>query len=389
MRNGIIGIVVGLIVGIVVGATVIAPRLTSTLPDDAAAVLKDTLKVGTESAADVEPSSDVTEAEKIITGPTVRWRMASAFPGDLPLMGTQAKRIEWETWRVSDGNLEIRFHEPDSLVPVSDMFAAVKSGAVDAGFIAPANWPRDIPSLQLFGAPPFGPSAAEHLAWIYFGGGQEMLAKLAAKAGVHAIACGFLPTEGAGWFRKPVRTLEDLKGLRVRMTGLAGKVLDRIGAEAIPLPDGEILAALEVGSIDGAEFSMPAVDLKLGLHKLARHYYFPGWHQPATLLPLIVNLDRWNALSAIQKTQINSVCGDNVRHGLAEGGALQTSALLTITKAGVKVGRWPAEVMSALRKAWAELADAQAAQDPDFKAVWDHLSAFRRDYEIWHDLSQP
>jgi TRAP-type mannitol/chloroaromatic compound transport system substrate-binding protein len=395
MRNAVIGIVVGLVVGVVLGVSIIAPRLNASLPETAAQAVAGPTP---EPSAPGEPSpapaavppgptaaAESLLAPAITPDPIVRWRMESAFASGLPQLGAQAKRIETEIWRVSAGGMEIAFNEPGTLVQGKDMISAVRDGTVDAAFVAPESWPAAIPALQLFGAVPFGPRAEEYLAWLYFGGGEKLLNGLADGLGVRIVICGLVSPEGAGWYRRPLTTVEDLKGLRVRMTGLGARVMNRLGAKTVTLNEGEIFHALETGAIDAAEYSMPAIDVQLGLHRMARNYYFPGWHQPATLLALVVNNDRWAALKPVQRSQLRAVCGDNVRHGLAEGEASQYRALLNLTKEGVTVRRWPREILGKLSKAWDEVARDTAKQDKDFAKVWKSLDRFRKDYAVWRD----
>ncbi|MEQ8227910.1 MAG: TRAP transporter substrate-binding protein DctP [Rhodospirillales bacterium] len=411
MRNAAIGIVVGLVVGVVLGVSIIAPRLKAPLPDTAAEVAANlpageqppvdaaqtppgdaapdnaqSKKTGSNESAAPAANAENLLAPAAVPDTTVRWRMESAFASSLPQLGAQAKRIETELWRVSAGGMEISFHEPGSVAREKDIISAVKAGTIDAAFVAPESWPSNIPALQLFGAVPFGPRAEEYLAWLYFGGGEKLLNGLAESLGVQVVVCGLVSPEGAGWYRRPLTTVEDLKGLRVRMTGLGARVMKRLGAKTMNLNAGEIFHALETGEIDAAEYSMPAIDVQLGLHRMARNYYFPGWHQPATLLALVINQDRWSTLTPVQRSQLRSVCGDNVRHGMAEGEALQYRALLSLTKEGVTVRRWPREILDKLSEAWGEVAGETAKKDKDFAKVWKSLDRFRKDYAVWRDL---
>ena len=134
---------------------------------------------------------------------------------------------------------------------------------------------------------------------------------------------------------------------------------------------------------------MPAIDLKLGFHRLAKNYYFPGWHQPSTLFELMINLEKWKALSPSAKAQVEAVCGDNIRFGLAEGEASQFAALKELQTKGVVIRRWPGEILEALNAAWVQVAKEESKADRDFKRVWKSLSAFREEYAIWKDLSLP
>ncbi len=320
---------------------------------------------------------------------TIRLRMGSAYAGSLPQMGTLAKRLDREIWRVSDGRLEIKFHEPGALVPPLEMFDAVRAGAIDAAFSSPGFWGNKVPALQLFAAVPFGPTAKEFLAWIYFGGGKELFDDIYRANGIHSVFCGMIAPEASGWFKQRIRTVEDLKGVRMRAFGLGAKVLRKLGVKTTQLAGGDIFVAFESGAIDAAEFSMPTIDLKLGLHKMAKNYYFPGWHQPATMFELMINLEKWKSLPATAKAQVEAVCGDNVRYGLAEGEAKQFAALKELQQEGVELRRWPTEIMDALKTAWTAVAKEEARADADFRRVWQSLSKFREEYAIWNELSSP
>lgn len=400
MRNAIIGIIIGGVIGVVIGATVIAPRIPGPMvkKDPAGAEATATaMDTGTGTGTEKKEATGAAPAQDAKTPfapapsaiPLVRWKMASAYSEALPQLGPLARRVQTETWRISGGATEIRFHEPGALVPVADMFDAVSSGAIDAAFASPGLWGDRYPVLNLFGAVPFGPQTEEYLAWIYFGGGGERAESIFRKHNIHNVFCGIIAPEAAGWFRREVHTVSDLKGLRMRILGLGAKVMEKLGVETRPLEVGEIFMALESGELDAAEYSMPAIDWKLGFYNLAKHYYFPGWHQPATLLNLMINLDRWHALSDAQQGQIESVCGDNIRYSLAEGEAIQFQALKDFTAKGVKIRRWPIAVLDALKKSWEEVVDEQVAADGDFRDVWQSLNKFREDYAIWNELGRP
>lgn len=448
VRNTIIGIVIGIVIGVVVGATVVAPRLkpaeslTATTPS----LHPNNPKAGTTVEVALLPAEKTTEkpaekpdetVEKTVApeakdeakdegepkppeiqnaatatvmppaGPPVipphdhppppqlaepgalHWKMGSAYASALPQLGTLAKKLDRDIWRVSNGMLEIKFFEPGALVPPLEMFDAVRAGAIDAAFSSPGFWGNKIPALHLFAAIPFGPSAQEFLAWIYFGGGQELFNEIYHANGIHSLFCGLIAPEAAGWFRKRIRTVDDLKGLKMRFFGLGAKVMKKLGVVTSRLTSGDIFVAFENGEIDAAEFSMPAIDMKLGLHRMIKNYYFPGWHQPATLFELMINLKKWESLPASGKAQVEAVCGDNIRYGLAEGEASQFQALKTLRSEGVNIRRWPGEILDALKIAWGEVAREEAKADKDFKRVWASLSAFRENYTIWRELNQP
>ena len=388
MRYIIVGIVIGGVIGVMLGTTIIAPRLDlSTNPGQAEPPSSSSAQAPSQAPVAVKPIVELSPAgpEK----PNITWRMASTYSGSLPQLGSLAKRASQNIWEISNGGIEIKFFDPGSLVPSSEMFDAVASGAIDAAYSSPGSWAHKEPALQLFSSVPFGPSPGEYLAWVYFGGGQELLNEIYHPHGIQSVLCGMIAPEASGWFRRAFTTPEDLSGLKMRTSGLGAKVLNKLGVETRTLQDADIFLALESGEIDGVEFSMPAIDLKLGFYQLVDHYYFPGWHQPSSFFELIINKDRWDALTKTRKAQIEAVCGDNVRYGLAEGEALQYGALKELTAKGVKIKRWPTAILSALEDAWKDVASEQSAANAKFREVWRSLSDFRKDYAIWKELARP
>lgn len=379
MRNAIIGIVIGIVLGVVVGATLLAPRLDALALANAGEAVEHLTPPPAPVAPEPEPAPDPA---------SVTLRMASAYPGALPQIGTMARRIESEIMTVSDGRMQIRFFEPDTLVPVEEMFDAVASGAIDAAFSTPGIWGAKSPALPLFSSVPFGPGPAEYLAWIDFGGGRELFDKIYHGHNIHSLFCGIIGTEGSGWFRTQILTVDDLNGKRMRIFGLAADVMAKLGVEPVSLSPAGIFRAFEAGAIDAAEFSMPAIDQKLGFHEMAKHYYLPGWHQPATLFDLMINLETWQSLSTASRARIQSVCSDNIRYGLTEGEAGQFAALKALYGKGVEIHRWPRDILSAMRKAWTQVAAEHSQSNDEFRQVWSSLSAFREDYSVWRELSQ-
>lgn len=316
----------------------------------------------------------------------VRWKMGSAFPGSMVQLGTLGKAIEEKIEKISNGEFRIRFYEPNALVPPFEMWDAVSTGSIDAAWTTPGYWAGKVIASPLFSAVPFGPAAPEYTAWLYYGGGKELWEEIAHRNNIHPVFCGVIAPEASGWFRKEIRTIDDLEGLKMRFFGLGARVMEKIGVSTQLIAGGDIYPALELGSIDATEYSMPAIDLNLGFYQVAKHYYFPGWHQQSTLFDIEINLDRWNELEDYQKAQLEMVCGDNMRQGLAEGEAIQFSALQTLKEKGVQIHRWPPEILSELEKAWNEVVEELVAQDEDFARVWKSLSEFRANYRVWKEL---
>jgi len=395
MRSVIIGIVIGCVLGVMIGTTVIAPRLENSQNGDGGATNAEPVAADGGKAAINNASVPSTEERVPLIPPSgperpvMRWRMASAYPGSLPQLGTLAKRIGQKLWEISEGAIELEVFEPGTLVPPKEMFDAVASGTIEAAFSSPGFWADKAPALQIFSSVPFGPGPGEYLAWIYFGGGQELLDEIYHKRGIHSVLCGMIAPGASGWFRRKFTTIEDFKGLRIRATGLGARVYNKLGVQTLPVEESEIFMALESSKIDAAVFSMPAIDLKLGFYELANHYYFPGWHQPSSFYDLMINKEKWDALPRTIKTQIETVCGDNIRYGLAEGEALQYGALKELTAKGVKIHRWPLAIMTAFRNAWKDVAKDQSDADASFRRTWDSLSEFRKNYSTWGELARP
>lgn len=318
---------------------------------------------------------------------SIEMSMASTYPGSLTQLGTLGQRISDQIELVSGGDIVIDFAEPGALMPALEVFDAVSTGAVEAGWSTPGYWIGIEPALALFGAVPFGPQSGEYLAWYYFGGGQELFEEIYAEYDIHSIVCGIIAPEASGWFREPIESAQDLEGLVMRFFGLGARVMERMGVSTQLLAGGDIFPALELGTIDATEFSMPAIDLNLGFYQVASHYYFPGWHQQSTMFDLMINLDLWNEMTETQQAQINSVCGDNVRHGLAEGEAIQFAALQALQEEhGVTIHEWSPEILEALEAAWQEVNQELIDEDENYARVWESLSTFRDSYSQWGEL---
>ena len=316
----------------------------------------------------------------------VRWNFASAYPGRMVQLGRLGKNLPKKLSAISDGKIRLRYFEPKALAPPLEYFDAIAKGAIDAAWTTPGYWYGKEKALVMFSSVPFGPSAGEYLAWFYYGGGEPLMDGIYKKHGLKSIICGMIAPEASGWFRKEIKTVDDLKGLKMRFFGLGGRVMQKLGVATQLLAGGDIYPALERGTLDATEYSMPAIDLDLGFYQIAKHYYFPGWHQQSTLLELLINRKKWDALSKTRQAQFRVACGDNVREGFAEGEALQFKALATLKSKGVKLHRWSPEILAAFKKAWGEVVKEDSAADSTFALVWASYSKFRRNYRIWKDL---
>ena len=322
----------------------------------------------------------------IASAEPVRLKMGATFPSSLTQLGTLGKKLEENVGRISGGDIQLKYFEPGALVPALELFDAVKSGAVDAGWSTSGYWQGKEPALALFSAVPFGPSAGEYSAWLFNGGGEEMYQKIYERNGMHAMICGVIAPEASGWFREPLKGIGDLKGKKMRFFGLGAKVMQKLGVDTQLLAAADIYPALERGTIDATEFSMPAIDLNLGFYQIAKNYYFPGWHQQSTTFELIINKAKWDAMNETQQAQLEIACKANYAIGQAEGEAIQGKALAELKEKGVTFHKWSDEDLATLKTTWEALAEEIAAGDESFKEAWESLKAFRAEYAVWKDL---
>jgi len=263
----------------------------------------------------------------------------------------------------------------------------VSEGKVTAAWAGAGWFAGKDSAFNFFSTVPFGPSMGEYMAWMYEGGGLELARQMFAQYGVHNIPCGMIPPEASGWFRKEIRSVDDLKGLKMRFFGLGALVMRKLGVETQQIAPGEILAKLQDGSLDATEFSLPAMDQPLGFYKVNKFYYFPGWHQQATLFDLYINQAVWDSLNDRHQAVIELACGDIMREMIARGEALQGVAIKEMQAEGVEVRRWPPRVLVAMEEAWNDLVAEESAKNPNFKRVYDSYAGFRENYKIWRYLS--
>jgi len=308
-----------------------------------------------------------------------------AFSTALPGLGSPIPRVAEQLDRMSGGTLRMKVYEPNKLVPPFEILDAVSSGKINSGYTTAGYWAGKIPAAPLFSAVPFGPEAGEYMAWLYYGNGLDLYQEMYDSAGfnVKVLPCAIIAPETSGWFADEIESVEDLNGLKMRFFGLGGKVMQKLGVATSLLPGGEIFPALEKGAIDATEFSMPAIDARLGFHKLVKYNYFPGWHQQATVFELLVNKDVWNEASDQHKAIIENACKASMTDSFAEGEAIQHEALLdNVNNNGVTIKQWSPEMLETFRATWAEVA-AEESGDAFFKKVLDDMNNFRDGYQIW------
>jgi TRAP-type mannitol/chloroaromatic compound transport system substrate-binding protein len=311
------------------------------------------------------------------------------FATSLPGLGDSIVELADSLKAASGGSIEMKVYEPGKLVAPFEILDAVSEGKVNAGYYASGYWEGKMPGISLFTAIPFGPEAPEFFAWMFRGNGLKLYQEYYDQAGynVWVMPACILSPETSGWFNKPINSVADLKGLKMRFFGLGGKAMQKLGVSVALLPGGEIFPALEKKALDATEFSMPAIDQRLGFYKVVKYNYYPGWHQQATFLNLMINKDVWNGMSATQQALIKMACMANLTNTLAHTEAIQGAVIReNIENRGVINMVWSDEMLAAFKGAWEEVAVELSAQSPQFKKAYDDLQAFRKDYAYWSKL---
>jgi TRAP-type mannitol/chloroaromatic compound transport system substrate-binding protein len=240
----------------------------------------------------------------------VRWKMASAFASGLDVVGESGPIFSENLRKMSGGQLDVKFFEPGALVPPFEIFDAVSKGSIESGWTTPGFHVGRIAAAPWFTTVPFGPQAGEYLAWLKYGGGHQIKDEIYARSGVKGISCIMITPEASGWFRKEIKTVDDLKGLKMRFFGLGARVMQKLGVNTQLIPPGDIFPALERGLIDATELAFPSIDIKQGFHTVAKHYYFPGWHQQSSVGEFLVNIKKWNELSEAHRKMIEVACDE-------------------------------------------------------------------------------
>ena len=315
-------------------------------------------------------------------------KVPTAFSTSLPVLGSTLLHFKRQVQKASDNSLRIKIYEPGKLLPPFEILDGVSTGKVSAGYAISGYWQGKIPAAAIFSSLPFGPSGPEFLAWLKFGGGMELYQEMYTQHGynVKVLACGMSPPESSGWFTKPIRSIKDLKGLKIRFYGLGGEVMRKLGASPSLIPGGEIFPALEKKAIDATEYSLPVVDEKLGFYKVAKYNYFPGWHQQSTVFELLINKNFWEKMKKSHRFLVEMACNDAIVYSMAYAEAAQYKTMQRfVKKHGVKLKKWSPKILARFKTAWNQVAKEMSAKDPFFKKVYTHLEKFREGYKIWQD----
>jgi TRAP-type mannitol/chloroaromatic compound transport system substrate-binding protein len=327
-------------------------------------------------------------APSIARAQTKRWRMVTSWPKRLPGPGLSAERIAERIAALSGGRLTVQVAAAGEVVPAFEVLDAVGGGVAEIGHTASFYWQGKMPAANYFTTVPFGLTPQEHVAWVEAGGGQALWDALYAPFGVKPFMGGNTGVCMGGWFRRELRGLDDVRGLKIRSLGLGGEVYRRLGATPQTTPPGEILTSLQSGVLDAAEFVGPGTDISLGLYRVAPLYYGPGFNKPNGTGECIVSLRAFEALDAKLRAIVAHACAAEASFALSEMERLNAEALAALVERhNVQLREIPRELVAAARKVAAEVLGEVAARSDMARKVHDSYAAFRERTAAWSRVS--
>jgi TRAP-type mannitol/chloroaromatic compound transport system substrate-binding protein len=341
------------------------------------------------AACDRGPAPQGTNGGAASSGPKLKWKMVTTWPANFPGLGTGATHLAELITRMTGGRIAVKVYGAGELVPAFEVFDAVSNGTAELGHGAAYYWKGKSPAAQFFAAVPFGMNAQEMNAWLYFGGGLELWEEAFRPFGVMPQPAGNTGVQMGGWFNREIRTVADLKGLKMRIPGLGAEVLARAGGTPVSLPGSEIFTSLQTGAIDATEWVGPYNDLAFGLHQAAKYYYYPGWQEPGSVLECLINRQAYDALADDLKAIVLAACRVVNNDMLAEYTARNHAALEQLkTEHKVEVRPFPADVLARLKQLSREVVEAIAAADPMARRALDSHDAFYAKVRAWHEVSE-
>ncbi len=315
--------------------------------------------------------------------PAIQWRMAASWPKSLDTLFGSAELIARRVGEMTDGKFQIRTFAAGEIVPALQVLDAVQAGTVEMGHTATYYYFGKDPAFALATSVPFGPNARQSYAWWHFGGGAEAMAPLFKEYGCIALLCSSTGCQMGGWFRKEIKAVSDLKGLKFRIGGMAGLVLAKLGAVPQMIAGPDIYPALEKGTIDAAEWVGPYDDEKLGFNKVAKYYYYPGWWEGGTMGMVLINDKKWNELPKAYQSALRAACGEASAWTPAKYDAENPQALRRLVASGTLLRPFPKSVMEACEKASYELYEELKAKSAHWKRIYPQWKKFRDEQFLW------
>jgi TRAP-type mannitol/chloroaromatic compound transport system substrate-binding protein len=340
-------------------------------------------------AATVGAASTAVAAPAIAQSmPEIKWRLQSGFPKSLDTIYGAAEVIAKFCNESTDGKFQIQPFAAGEIVGTPQVADAVGNGTIEMGHTCSYYYFGKDPTFAIGTALPFGLNARQMNAWLYHGQGNELLNEFYAKHNLYGMPAGNTGVQMGGWFRKEIKTVQDLQGLKMRIAGLAGMVLAKLGAVPQQIPGGDIYPALERGTIDAAEWVGPYDDEKLGFAKVAPYYYYPGFWEGGPAIHLFINQGKWKELPKAYQSILTAAAGYANADMLAKYDARNPAALRRLLGAGTKLTAFSQEILDAANKAAVEVYDEVSAKNPDFKKIYDSVRAFRNEEYLWFQVAE-
>ena len=320
---------------------------------------------------------------------TYQWTMVTTWPKNFPGLGLAPENFSKYIEEMTCGRMKIKVYGAGEFVPAMGVFDAVSQGNVQLGHGASYYWPGKVKSSQFFTAVPFGLTAQEMNGWLHYGGGLELWQEAYEPFNLIPLAGGNTGVQMAGWFKKEINSLDDLKGLKMRIPGLAGEIFTRAGAETVTLPGNEIFLSLQQGVVDAAEWVGPYNDLTFGFHQVADYYYYPGWHEPGSTLEIIINKDAYESLPEDLKAIIKYAAKASNQEMLDEYTARNNKALNElIEKHNIELKKIPDTVLVELRRITDEVMEDFIADDVMAQKVYKSYKEFKDQVINYHRISE-
>ena len=315
--------------------------------------------------------------------PEIRWRLASSFPKSLDTIFNTSELIAKRVAEATDNKFQIRVFAAGEIVPGLQVLDAVQNGTVECGHTASYYYVGKDPTFAFDTALPFGLNFRQQNAWMHFGGGLQLMREFLKDYNIHHIPAGNTGAQMGGWFRKEIKTVEDLKGLKFRIGGFAGQVLTKLGVVPQQIAGGDIYSALEKGTIDAAEWVGPYDDEKLGFNKVAKYYYYPGWWEGGAQLSLYINTRSWDSLPKNYQSLLEAAGAEANQWMMAKYDAQNPAALRRLVAGGAQLRPFSRDVMTACLNAANGLFAETSAKNPKFKKVLDSWAPFRDEQRLW------
>jgi TRAP-type mannitol/chloroaromatic compound transport system substrate-binding protein len=320
--------------------------------------------------------------------PELKWRLTASWPKSLDVPFSAAETMSKYVAEATDNKFQIQPFAGGEIVPPFSVVDAVGNQTVEMGHTAAYYFFGKDPAFALLCSVPFGLNSRQQNAWFFDHGGNEMINEFAKKFNLYAIPGGNTGTQMGGWFRKEIKTVNDLNGIKMRIGGWAGKTMAKLGVIPQQIPGGDIYPALEKGAIDAAEWVGPYDDEKLGFYRVAKNYYYPGWWEGGTALHFFINIEKWNSLPKTYQALIIAAAGYVNMDVQAKYDSRNPQALKRLVANGAALHQFSQEIMEACLKASNEVNAETSAADPDFKKIWESQSSFRNDENLWWQIAE-